>query len=232
MIIDNAIDTKVNEILLAENKKKREEHISSGKLTASMLGWPLQWQVLKVLGVPPKEPDDYTIRKFIRGEHVEEWLLSHINPLETQKDVEFKNCVGKIDALVDTANWERPVGVIPLEVKSVKASNWQYILKSGPSRGHILQACLYALAENSPYFAVCSVVADDYRIKTFVFETEKYRSQVEDLIYRFDLQLPLGVPIFQEEEPWQKNLQYNSYPEWINLNQEQINQKIHEITKN
>jgi len=69
--IDNYIDNKISKKVVEENKQRELNHVSSGRLSASMLGEPLQWQILKIKGVKPKEIDEYTLRKFIRGKDVE-----------------------------------------------------------------------------------------------------------------------------------------------------------------
>ena len=56
-----------------------------GWLSASRLNDPLLWQVLYVLGVPQKPIDEYTLRKFLRGNHVEDWLLSNMDCIDKQK---------------------------------------------------------------------------------------------------------------------------------------------------
>ena len=118
-MIDSTIDNQIRDELKKRNEEEAAKHKSSGKLSASMLGLPLQWQVLKVLGVPGREFDDYTLRKFQRGKDVESWLMKFLRAAEKQKFVEYRNCVGYVDALVDTSGWEQNHGVIPLDVKSV-----------------------------------------------------------------------------------------------------------------
>src|SRR3990167_6388131 len=68
-------DRAISQTLREANEKRDREHISSGKLSASMLGKPLQDQILKSIGVPQKQVDDYILRKFIRGIHCVEWVL-------------------------------------------------------------------------------------------------------------------------------------------------------------
>ena len=50
MYFDTHTDRLITKKLLAQKLEEKENHIPSGKLSASMLGWPLQWQILKVLG--------------------------------------------------------------------------------------------------------------------------------------------------------------------------------------
>src|SRR3990167_10616981 len=98
MIIDNTIDRKIGTMLLAENKEKRKAHIPSGKLSASMLNWPLQHIMLKLKGIEPDPVDEYVIRKFKRGDEIEQWLVSHMDGVvEKQKKVEYRNAIGFVD---------------------------------------------------------------------------------------------------------------------------------------
>ena len=41
----------VKKTLIEENKERTANHTPSGKLSASILTWPVQWQILKWLGV-------------------------------------------------------------------------------------------------------------------------------------------------------------------------------------
>lgn len=228
MLIDNYIDRKIGETLSKENEEERKNHVSSGKLTASMLGEPLQWQILKVIGVEPKPIDEYTLRKFKRGKDIETWLMTHIGAIETQKKVEYRDVVGIVDAVCDTKDWDFPKGIIPVEIKSVSNAKFKRIVKAvAPDRGHCLQACLYALAIGCPHFAVSYVATDDLRVHTFILETEDWREKVDTIINRFEEQHSKAeVPVFIPEEKWQADLKYNKYPEWSNLTEEEIAQKI------
>ncbi len=231
-IVSSHIDRWISQILIANNQKDREEHISSGKLSASMLGKPLQEQILKVKGVPQKEVDEYVLRKFQRGKDVEDWLVKNLPALiTTQKPVEYRNVVGLIDAVVSTSGWERDFGQIPLEVKSVTNAKYKNIIRSGEAdRSHILQACLYALAENKPYFAVCYIASDDYRIWTMVFKTSDYKDKVDTIIDTFEKQLASEmIPVFEAIESWQKNKMYALYPEFMDLTEEDVNKKYKEL---
>jgi len=228
-IISNHIDKWVSQILISDNEKDREEHVSSGKLSASMLGAPLQAQILKVKGVPPKEVDEYVLRKFKRGKDVEDWLVKTLPALiATQKPVEYRNVVGLIDAVVSTSGWEKDFGAIPLEVKSVTNAKYKNIIRSGEAdRSHILQACLYALAESKDYFAICYIASDDYRITTMIFKTADYKAEVDSIIDKFEAQLASEmIPMFEAIEKWQSSPQYYSYPDFMDLNLEEVNAKF------
>lgn len=229
MIIDNYLDKEISRQVIKENQEKRDGHVSSGKLSASMLGQPLQWQILKSFGVPAKEIDEYTLRKFKRGNDVEDWYLGCIpKVLEKQKFVEYRGVVGFIDSVVDTADWEFPSGILPLEVKSTSNAKFKRIVMSGqPDKGHCLQNALYAIAEGMEKMAISYVATDDYRVHTFIVNVSDWATKVEEIITRYDEQKKIGkVPVFIAEENWQKDIKYNNYPEWSNLTQEEIDLKL------
>lgn len=230
-IIDRTINDFVSRTLIDKNIEESLNHKSSGKLSASMLGSPLQWQVLKLMGVPQKDLDEYVLRKFQRGKDVEKWLVENIpGKVDTQVFVEYRDTVGYIDVLVDTKDYDTNFGIIPQEVKSVANMKYQNIVKSGKAdRGHILQACLYALAKGAKHFGVVYIASDDYRILNYIYDTADYKAEVDGIIDRFNAQMDKKeVPVFEPEEVWQKNPNYSSYPLWTNLTQEEVNKKYKE----
>jgi hypothetical protein len=235
MFIDNHVDRLIGQKLIKENEEEKLKHISSGKLTASILGDPLQWQVLKVLGVETKGFDEYTLRKFKRGKDVEAWLAEYLNPIATQKEARYKNVVGYIDAVVDASEWDCKKGIIPIEIKSTSNAKFKRVvgnsrMAGGPDRGHIFQACLYALSEGSTHFGIAYVATDDLRVHTFILETKDYKDQVEAIIDRFDKQMKSGtVPEFVPEESWHENLKYCKYPAWMRLTPHEIEAKLLEL---
>ncbi|HOM78281.1 MAG TPA: hypothetical protein PLT50_03715 [bacterium] len=251
MIIDQTIDRRVGKILLDEYLKNKKEHIPSGKLSASMLGKPLQSQILKTIGVPSKDLDEYVVRKFRRGEHVEAWVVSQLKNLITPKtnidksillqekglkwdkeanqwQVEYNGVIGYCDSIVDTSDYEYKIGLLTNEIKSVTNANFKWIQKRKEiNLGHALQGALYGLAIGQAYFAVTYVASDDYRILMMVEETSKYKQQIHDIINRYNEQIRKRVvPIFEAVEKWQENPQYADYPEFMSLNEEEIAIKL------
>jgi hypothetical protein len=229
MRVENYIDNQIGIKLLEDNKKERENHKSSGKLSAGMLGKPLQWQILKMILSDGKEFDEYTLRKFLRGKQIEEWLVSQMpGVVDKQKFVEYRDCVGYVDALVDTKDYNYNLGVIPHEVKSVANSKFKRIIDEGNAdRSHKLQAGLYALALGTEHFAIDYVASDDLRIKTFIYETIEVANEINEIIRTFQETLKSGiVPVFKENEIWQKNPKYSDYPDFMELSQEEINEKL------
>lgn len=219
------LDKYIEDKLVAENEKDSLAHISSGKLSASMLGQPLQWQVLKIIGVPGDALEEYVTRKFARGNDVEDWLVNQMPGIvEKQKLVEYKNVVGYVDAIVDMKAWNLEFETLPHEIKSVSNMKYKRITKSAePDKSHCLQACLYALALDTKQFCIDYVASDDYRVETYMLDTRDYSQEIENIISRFDNQLKIGlVPEFEAYLDWQNNEKYANYKRFKGLNSEQI----------
>lgn len=213
--LDKYIETK----LLSENEEQRKNHEPSGKLSAGKLGSPLQWAVLHVLGVPGKDLEEYVIRKFERGNHVEEWLVGQMPGLiNKQKFVEYRDAVGFVDALVDMRDWNLDIGVIPHEVKSVTNANYKWIQRDGYKTPHALQGAFYALALGADKFALNYVATDDYRVTTYMLETKDFKDRIDKVIDDFKATIAEGeIPPFEPLEKWQENDKYNSYLEFKDL---------------
>jgi hypothetical protein len=224
--LDKYIETK----LTTESKENEAKHTPSGKLSASKLGQPVQWQILHVIGVPQEEREEYVTRKFLRGNHVEEWLASYMAGIvNRQKFVEYRNAVGWVDAIVDMKDWNLEFGVIPHEIKSVSNMKFKRIQKSGADESHILQACLYALALKTDQFALDYVSTDDYRVETYMFDTKDYAEKVEKVIDTFDNAIKSQlVPAFVPIVDWQSNDKYSSYTEFKNLGPIEIDEVLKE----
>ena len=210
-IIHQMIDKKV----LSE----REDREPSGRISASRLGWPLQWQILHYLKVPTDPFDEFTLRKFQRGIDVEDRIVSWLDLREDQKQVDckYRGVIGYCDAVMQC----------PVEIKSTTNRAFQYISKDGPKRGHKLQAECYAKALGYDRYWVSYVASDDYRVLTF---EEPVTDVVDKVIDRYEAQLKLKeVPVFEAEETWQSNQKYSTYPEWAKLTREQIDAKLKEL---
>lgn len=228
MLVDQTITKAIDKNLNQEQEDRDSTHVSSGKLSASMLSWSLQWQILKHLKVEPKPFDVYTLRKFLRGRTVEDWLITQMpGIIEKQKFVEYKSVVGYVDAYIDTAEYENNVGKIPHEIKSTSNAKFLNITKNAePDDSHCLQACLYALAMKSDHFALDYVATDDLRVHTFILKTKDYAKRVEQIIDNYDKQLlKKEIPVFEPLYTWQRNVKYSTYPEWAELTAEEIKEK-------
>jgi hypothetical protein len=230
MIIDQHLNRVVAERLIRQNKQREKTHTPSGKLSASSLGNPLQWQILKTLGVPSKELDEYTLRKFVRGNHVEDWVVSQMpGVVDKQKYVEYRGAVGYVDSLINTSEgYDFKNGIICNEVKSVTNAAFKWLMKDRtPKYGHSLQGAFYALAEGHSHFAITYVASDDYRLWMVVQETKKYQKDIDAIIDNYNQALKdKVVPVFEPVEKWQGLPKYNNYPEWAELNEKEIKEKL------
>lgn len=205
--------------LLEENTSQKEP---SGRLSASRLGWPLQWQMLHYHKVPQAPVDEYTLRKFARGNDVEERVVKWIGASKTQVPVTYRGVMGFADVIPDELGY-------PVEIKSVTNRAFQYKQVEGPSRGHKLQGELYAKGLGVNTYAVAYVASDDYRVLCF---EEEVGSEVDKVINRYDAQVKIGtIPVFVAEEGWQELKGYNPYYEWMKLTQEQIDEKLKSLKK-
>lgn len=220
------LDKHIETTLLEKNAERAKNHKSSGKLSAGRLGWPVQWQVLKAIGVPSSPLQEYTVRKFLRGNHVEDWLRTMIPGLvEEERFVEYRDVVGYVDAVVNMDDWNLPhiKGEVPHEIKSTANSAFKWVIRDGAKKGHQLQAALYALAMGSEYFVIDYVASDDYRVKEFVGKTSDFADEVHDIIENYDEARALKiVPEFEPKEKWQANVKYNNYVEFADLNEKEI----------
>lgn len=219
MNIDSTLDRLISENILKENADQKSKHVSSGKLSASILGWPLQWQILKYLGVPAVPFDEYVLRMFLRGRHVEEYIVSQMANAQKQVLVEYKGCVGYLDAL-----WNEEVR----EVKSVKNSKYSMINKNKEADPqHKLQGAYYAIGLNKPYYFIDYVAADDYRVSSFKYETNEIKPEVEAIISAYQEAIEKQiVPKFVARYKWQESAQYNNYPEFMTASPEKIKQLL------
>lgn len=234
MIIDQTLDRKIGQLLLKENEAKRKEHKSSGKLSASMLHWPLQHIILKLKGIDPDPLNEYVIRKFKRGDDIEKWLVNNMEGVkEKQMKVEYRNAIGFADALVDSSYYEYKNGLIPHEIKSVSNAKFRRIITEGKmDTSHALQACFYALALHVSDFCIDYVASDDLRVHSMIDDVSNWKQLVDERISEVERQLESGiVPVFSPRESWQENIKYNSYSEWAELTQEEIDKKLKEIGK-
>ena len=212
MRIEEAINRAIDDRLVAQNKLREELHNPSGKLSASKLGDPVQWQVLHVLGVPKKELDPYTLRKFLRGNDVENWLVDFIPGLVSkQLFLEYRDVVGYADCVVDTKGYDFKLGTIPLEIKSITNANYKWLKNgSSPNESHQLQAAFYGIAMGVEQALLSYIASDDYRVRCFVIEVDDYRKKIDEIIDRY-IEAKLAwekdgvVPVFEPLEKWQES---------------------------
>lgn len=227
--LNTTLEKQITATIRAEYEAESAKHEPSGKLSAGQLGKPLLEQVLKVIGVPPKPVEDYALGLFRRGNSVEDNILGLLKPDETQVEVEYRNCVGIVDAIKDGEVYE---------IKSVKNSQWQYLdptndkkrrtpegmqsVYGGVKYAHALQGALYALALKKPSFTVIYASADDLRTLPHTIDTKEMQREVDKIISEVDNQLKTHkLPKWTAREDWQEKYpQYSSYPDWISLDPE------------
>lgn len=223
--LDNYLDQLITKKLVFQ----QEDRASSGKLSASKLYWPLQWQILATQFSLKSNFDDYTLRKFQRGHDVEDWFIKQIEPKEKQKFLEYRGAIGYCDSIVDTANWDNPVGCIPLEVKSVTNAKFKR-LKGIADKGHILQNAFYAMAFKSEYHAITYIASDDYRISTGIYKTKDSKVEIDKIIDDFERALESKtIPVFEPREKWQGNIKYNNFPDFAGLSAQELQEKYNEL---
>ena len=239
-IIDTTINKFIDAELIRENQEREAKHESSGKLSASMLYQPVRFQLLKVLGVPRKPFDAYTLAKFKRGVDVENWFVTQLrgagvlvedeetltaNGLqvtEGQPFAEYRDAIGYVDSVIDTDKMQAKVGIIPNEIKSVTNAKVRRINKTGVDWHYKIQAAMYALAMGSEHYAVTIVSAEDLRAQTHIFRTREMKRDVDKAISEFmkaqeNFKNDRTLPAFKanEQVSWTKDLKYAMFlPEW------------------
>ncbi|HMS92501.1 MAG TPA: hypothetical protein PKC05_03330 [Candidatus Saccharibacteria bacterium] len=227
--LNTTLEKQITATIRAEYEAESAKHEPSGKLSAGQLGKPLLEQVLKVIGVPQRPVEDYALGLFRRGNSVEDNILGLLKPDETQVEVEYRNCVGIVDAIKDGEVYE---------IKSVKNSQWQYLdpnndkkrrtpdgmqsVYGGVKYAHALQGALYALALKKPSFTVIYASADDLRTLPHTIETKEMQREVDKIISEVEQALlNHNLPKWKAREDWQEKYpQYSSYPDWISLDPE------------
>lgn len=210
------VNPHIQEVIAKKVLGEAENREPSGRLSASRLGWPLQWQMLHYYKVPQPPFDEYTLRKFVRGKDVENRIMQWLAPApdRMQVPVSYKGVAGIADVILD----------YPIEVKSITNMAFKHAQKEGAKRSHKLQGELYAKALGFDKYGVALVASDDYRVLCYEFEVG---TEVDEVIERYERQIATGqVPVFEAEEGWQEMKKYSVYPDWIKLTQEEIDAKL------
>ena len=240
-ILDNSINKFIDESLLAENARREAEHESSGKLSASMLYQPLRVQVLKTLGAPRKPLDAYVLGKFIRGNHVEDWYVSKLAEMgvlvEQQKKVEYRGDIGFVDAVVDSEKMLFKQGIMPHEVKSVTNAKLKRLNKTEVDYHYKMQACFYAMAMDTQWYAVDIVSAEDLRPSVYVFKTQEMKADVDKAISAYQIAMEnwakdRTLPKFEANPKvmWTANTQYSMFDEfWLTAPDSEVIKKLEEL---
>jgi len=208
--------------ILSEEAQRNNEHVASGKLSASSLGLPTQWQILKYLGVEPKPRDAYDLLVFRRGRDVEDFLVGMLQKhsgkkIETQMECKYRDCIGYLDLMLDG---------IPVEVKSTNSMAYKHILKEGQAKkGHALQAAYYSLALGLDIFKICYINADTYQTIDFDYKTKHFTKEIDGIIDNFDnLVAGKKIPVFSALEKWNTLPKYMQYPEHEKMGEHELGQ--------
>lgn len=225
-------DSAINTVVTAQETNRSQYRTPSGRISASMMGKPVLWNVLKLMGIPTKEFDPYLLRKFARGIQAEEWFTGNLIKSEpfrytTQQRVSYRGGIGYVDLAENKQSY-----IKPHEVKSVTNMKFKRLTKgfvrkdiqaTGVDLHHALQAAYYALANESPDFTIHYVASDDLRVASYELITADYQVQIDDMIDRIEDALSRGqIPEFESVVDWQNNKTYWDYPELYGMNAMQI----------
>lgn len=217
--------------------EQHEEKDPSGRMSATRLLWPTQWQILWKLQAKPKEFDINSLRNFARGKQCEDWLNDVFPPkIEGNVDLlEYRGFVGYPDRIDDGKFWGVPHDVVN-EIKSVMSDKWYRMFNiregDGVQYGHILQACLYALALKLDHFAVTYLQADKLRCRSYVFSTNQFKDDVDEQIDLYEAALAEEtIPKFSAKQEWQKSSKYNMYPRYMDMTPKELEREFKRLTK-
>ena len=241
-IIDTTVNKYIDAELIRLNEERSAKHEPSGKLSASMLYQPVRFQLLKTLEAPRKPFDPYTLAKFKRGNDVEEWFVTQLRGsgvlVEDKKTLEglnltieedkqayatYKKTVGYVDSVIDTDKMQCKKGIIPNEIKSVTNAKMKNIKRTGIDWHYKIQACKYACAMGTEYYAVTIVSAEDLRSEIHIFKTREMKREVDNAIEAYDKAMEAWeknktLPAFAPNPHvgWTANIKYAMFePEWI-----------------
>jgi hypothetical protein len=204
--------------LVKEQDLKNNNHVSSGKLSAGILLWPTQWQILKMAGEPQSPIPPERLGTLRRGVLLEDELARLLKAsghrVDTQTFVEYRDVVGYVDLLVD--------GEV-VEVKTTAQKTFKRLKQAKTS--HVLQSCLYALALEKDDFSVCYIATDNLFIKQYNYKTSKWAPRVEKCINIFNSNMEKFrekniVPGFSARERWQNATSFNPFPKFENHTQQ------------
>lgn len=237
MLVSTYVKRLIEDDLIQRREKRDAEYTPSGKLSASILYWPTRWQLFKNLGIPQREKDAYTLGVFDKGNEVENKFVEYLNKFgllaegypgltwneeKKQWQVEYRDAVGMIDALVDTDRFDDiKVGIIPFEVKSVTAAKLSRLKKNGELDWQWkLQAGFYATAMGVDHYGLAIISKEHDFPQTYILETRHIRPEIEKIIDRYRQAVerweklgelpPLEIP---EQVRWLENPKYAPFDE-------------------
>lgn len=227
---------KFDQALIKALVKDQEEKTPSGRMSATRLLWPTQWQILHLLGVPTSpEPwqtnanKDNTMhfRHFARGKQCEDWINENLPPKKAGNfdSVEYRGWVGYYDRL-DAGELFGLEEDVPHEIKSVKGDKWFRMFidpKDGPQFDHVLQTTFYGMALGTSHCALTYIKSDTMETRTFVYDVLDHQKDVDNQIDLFDEASKLKtVPKFKAKQDYQSNPKYNRYHEYMNMTEGEL----------
>lgn len=222
------IEDVIDQYLTEKNESERLKHVASGYLSAGKLDKSTLETVLYLLGVPTMEFTPYALKLFERGKQVEKWLegvLTEAGMVE-RSQTELTYITPEGHTIVGIEDLTLKGEDFPTEIKSIKNSAYKYLDTEGARPGHILQACMYALAEGKTQARVLYVAADDLRTKQFIVKVSDYKSIIDASALRVYNSLSSGVlPQFEPLNEFQAleiYKDYTSYPDWLGTYSEQM----------
>lgn len=242
MIVDNAINTFIDEQLLKENAEREAKHTPSGKLSASMLFQPVRFQVLKTIGVPRKPIDPFVLGKFDEGNDAEAKLVARYKQMDvliaTQRLCTYRDAIGYVDAVIDSEKLNFKQGEMPHEIKSAANMKLKRIKNTGVDWHYKIQACFYVMALGSEYYAVDVVSYESSAyVLSNIFKTSAMASNVDKAITAYDHVMiewrnNKTIPPFEPnpEVKWTGNKNYAMFDEkWIDGDSQQTIKLLEEI---
>lgn len=239
-----AYDVQINEVAVAAEKRRQAAHEPSGRISASMMGTPTLWNVLKLLGVPSKEFEPYLLRKFARGNQAEQWFVDMLQSTAKQpfvygQQMEVNYCggIGFVDVPELVVNEDKTFRVRPHEVKSVTNAKFKRLTKgfvrkgvaaTGPDKHHVLQVAFYALALESPDAFLHYIASDDLRVATWhIPDVNVYKPEIDGAITAINQVFIFGeLPEFTAKMDWQEKIEYWPYPDFFGLSAKQIEARL------
>lgn len=235
---------KFDQALIKALVAQQEREKPSGRMSASRLTWPTQWQILWKLKVPPtleewvikpNKMNTFHFRHFARGKQCEDWLEKTLPPKKAQEAVEYRGWVGFFDR-IDEGELYGVEDDVVTEVKSVKGDKWYRMFKDpgdGPQYDHVLQANFYAMALKMPHYGLCYLRSDTLETRTFLYSVEEYRADVDRQIDLYDEAVDSGtIPVFKAKVEYQKNPKYNMYSSYMDWKPSQLQDLYNQYAQN
>ena len=208
--------------ILEINKKDREGHVKSGRLSASALCKPLLWQVLSYLKLDsPKNAN--SIMTMRRGVDMEKLVLDYLGFEKPTEDILYRGVIGKLDSFYKTDD-----GRYPLEIKSVSRDKFRRITTAGvPDEQYAIQAGLYGLALNTDKFYIMIVNSTDYRTLCYEMNTQDYKQQIDSKIDSFEFVIKNKImPRFEANYKFYNDVKYQDFPAFNSLSPDEIVMKL------